>query len=277
MSYKTILVHLDAGKRRTQRLNLGFRLAENFDAHLIGLFALEPIHMPPTPEAAPVLLEIEHSRREEAMRAAKEEFMQIAKREQWLKSEWRSTEDSLAAVRLHARYAELVIAGQPADEDDDDGGVPEWFSHELVMTAGRPVLLVPHAGQFNEIGKRVFVPWNASREAARAVWDGLPFIAGADETEVVTFDPEKLGLGQSDLPDPDIGADLARHGAKVTVAAEPSAGVDIGDLILSRAADIGADMIVMGAYGHSRLRELVLGGATRAIFESMTVPTLMSH
>src|SRR4030088_1615527 len=162
MSYKTILVHLDAGKRRPQRLTLGFRLAEEFDAHLIGLFALEPIHMPPTPEAAPVLLEIEHRRREEAMRAAKEEFLQIARREQWLKCEWRSTEDSLAAVRLHARYAELVIAGQPAAEDEDDG-VPEWFSEELVMTSGRPVLLVPYAGRFEEVGKHVFVPWNASR------------------------------------------------------------------------------------------------------------------
>jgi nucleotide-binding universal stress UspA family protein len=277
VSYKTILVHLDAGTRRTERLNLAFRLAEEFDAHLIGLFALEPIQMPPTPEAAPVLLDIEHRRREEALRAAKEEFVQVGRREQWVKCEWRATEDSLAAVRLHARYADLVIAGQPAAEDESDGGVPEWFSQELVMTAGRPVLLVPHAGHFEHVGKHAFVPWNASREAARAVWDGLPFLAAADETDVVTFDPEKLGLGQGDLPDPDIGADLARHGAKVTVAAEPSVGVDIGDLILSRAADLGADLIVMGAYGHSRIRELVLGGATRVVFKSMTVPTLMSH
>jgi nucleotide-binding universal stress UspA family protein len=145
------------------------------------------------------------------------------------------------------------------------------------MSAGRPVLFVPAAGHFEDVGKRVFVPWNASREAARAVWDGLPFLAAAEDTEVVTFDPEKLGLGQADLPDPDIGADLARHGAKVRVANEPTAGVDVGSLILSRSADMGADLIVMGAYGHSRMRELVLGGATRTIFKSMTLPTLMSH
>ena len=151
MSYKTILVHLDAGTRRTERLNLAFRLAEEFDAHLIGLFALEPVYMPPTPEAAPVLFEVEHRRREEALRAAKEEFVQVSRREQWVKCEWRATEDSLAAVRLHARYADLVIAGQPAAEDESDGGVPEWFSQELVMTAGRPVLLVPHAGHFEDV------------------------------------------------------------------------------------------------------------------------------
>jgi nucleotide-binding universal stress UspA family protein len=155
--------------------------------------------------------------------------------------------------------------------------VPEWFSHELVMSAGRPVLFVPYAGHFEHVGERVFVPWNASREAARAVWDGLPFLAAAQESEVVTFDPEKLGLGVSDLPDPDIGADLARHGARVTVSSSPSGGVDVGSLILSRAADMAADLIVMGAYGHSRLREVVLGGATRKMLESMTVPTLMSH
>jgi nucleotide-binding universal stress UspA family protein len=272
VSYKTIMVHLDAGTRRKERLDLAFRLAEDYDAHLIGMFALEPMQIPPTPEAAPVLIEIETRRREEVTAVAKEEFHDKVRKEQWLKSEWRSTGDSLMAVRFYARYADLVIAGQP----NGDGGVPSWFAQELVMTAGRPVLLVPHAGHFEHVGKRCFVPWNASREAARAVWDGIPFLAGADESWVMTFDPEKV-LGRTDLPDPDIGADLARHGAKVTVATEPSAGIGIGELILSRAADMSADLIVMGAYGHSKLRELVLGGATRKLFESMTVPTLMSH
>jgi nucleotide-binding universal stress UspA family protein len=277
MSYKTIIVHLDAGKRRTERLNLAFRIAEDFDAHLIGLFALEPVYIPAAPEAAPALLEVEHRRRQEAVKSARDEFLRTVAREQWTKCEWRATDDSLSAVRLHARYADLIIAGQPAPLGEGDGGVPAWFARELVMTSGRPVLLVPYAGHFGEVGKHVLVPWNASREAARAVWDGLPFLAAADETEVVIFDPDELGLGQGDLPDPDIGAELARHGANVTVGAEPSAGVDVGDLILSRAADRGADLIVMGAYGHSRMRELILGGATRAMFESMTVPTLMSH
>jgi nucleotide-binding universal stress UspA family protein len=273
VTYKTIMVHLDSGTRRPERLELACRLAEDYDAHLIGLFALEPLHIPAAPEAAPMLIEIERERREQAEAEARDEFNEKMRKEGWLKSEWRSTGDSLAAVRLHARYADLVIAAQP----DSDGGVPDWFAHELVMTAGRPILFVPSAGHFEQIGRRIFVPWNASREAARAVWDGLPFLAAADESEVVTFDPEKLGLGSIDLPDPDIGADLARHGAKVRVANEPTAGIDVGSLILSRSADMAADLIVMGAYGHSRLREIVLGGATRKLFESMTVPTLMSH
>ena len=173
MSYKTLIVHLDAGKRRRERLDLAFNLAAEFDAHLIGLFALEPVRIPPEPEAAPILMEVERKRREQATGEAQREFLEKARLEQWEKSEWRATGDSLAAVRLHARYADLVIAGQPNGKDEDDGGVPGWFSHELVMTAGRPVLFVPHAGHFEHVGERVFVPWNASREAARAVWDPL--------------------------------------------------------------------------------------------------------
>jgi nucleotide-binding universal stress UspA family protein len=107
--------------------------------------------------------------------------------------------------------------------------------------------------------------------------DALPLLREAEETEVVTFDPEKVFLDDDALPDPDMGAYLARHGAKVSVAAQRTSIDDIGALILSRAADKAADLIVMGAYGHSRLREMVLGGATREIFKSMTVPTLMSH
>src|SRR6185295_1936411 len=149
------------------------------------------LQIPPEPEAAPILLDIEQKRRAQATAEAQEEFLKKRRLERWEKCEWRATGDSLAAVRLHARYADLVIAGQPNRKNGDDGSVPEWFSRELVMTAGRPVLFVPHAGHFEHVGQRVFVPWNASREAARAVWDGLPFLTGAEESEVVTFDPEK--------------------------------------------------------------------------------------
>jgi nucleotide-binding universal stress UspA family protein len=273
MTYKTLLVHLDDGTRRAQLLDLAFRLAENYDAHLIGFFALADIPIPAAaPEAGTALIEIERMRVEIATQA-EVEFRDKMAREQWTKSEWRSAlHDGLGAVRLYSRYADLVIAGQP-----NGGGVPASFMHELVLTAGRPILYVPYAGRFEDVGHRVFVSWNASREAARAVNDGMPFMEGADDTEVVTFDPQKLGLGRPELPDPDIGAEIARHGAKVTVSSQVSDGLDVGSLILSRAADMEADLIVMGAYGHSRVRELVLGGATKTIFKSMTVPTLMSH
>jgi nucleotide-binding universal stress UspA family protein len=276
VSYKTIIVHLDAGQRRKERLDLAYAVAETYDAHLVGLFALEPLLVPAAPEAEPAILELELRNREDAAKRARAEFEDKLRKENYPKSEWRATlDDGFRALRFHARYADLVIMGQP--EPEDAGGVPQWFAHELVLSAGKPILYIPYAGHFENVGKRIFIPWNASREASRAVWDGLPFLADAEDAEVVTFDPDKLGLGDDGMPDPDIAADLARHGARVTVGTQPSAGVDIGSLILSRAADMAADLVVMGAYGHSRVRELVLGGATRAMFKSMTVPTLMSH
>jgi nucleotide-binding universal stress UspA family protein len=277
MSYKTIIVHLDASRRRRERLDLAFTLAERFDAHLIGLFGLEPVVIPSLPEGAPVIMaELIKQRRALSEKVAAE-FRDKMQREQYGgKSEWRATlDDGFAALEFHAKYADLVVAGQPGDPDG--AGVPGWFAHRLVMSIGRPVLYVPFAGRFEDCGKRVLVPWNASREAARAVKDAIPFLREAEETQVVTFNAEKVFLDDAALPDPDMGAYLARHGAKVEVANQATSIDDIGALILSRAADNAADLIVMGAYGHSRLREVVLGGATRELFKSMTVPTLMSH
>jgi nucleotide-binding universal stress UspA family protein len=274
VTYKTILVHLDSGKRRRQRLDLAFTLAEKYDAHLVGFFGLENLTIPPTPEAAPVLLETMLELRREASEEAEQAFRDKMSKEGYAaKSEWFATlGDGFAELQHRARYADLVIAGQP----ESNGGVPPWFSRELVMSIGRPVLYVPRAGRFDDCGERVLIPWNASREAARALEDGLPFLQRAGEAEVVTFDEDRAEP-QERLPDPDVGAFLARHDAKVTVAAQPAPGIDIGSAILGRATENGADLIVMGAYSHSRLRELVLGGATRFVFESMSVPTLMSR
>ena len=145
------------------------------------------------------------------------------------------------------------------------------------MSLGRPVLYVPSAGRFDDCGTRVLVPWNASREAARAVEEGLAFLREAKAAEVVTFDPDKVFPTGNIAPESDMRAYLNRHDVNARVVGLPSGGIDVGSAILSRAADNGADLIVMGAYSHSRARELVLGGATRTLFKSMTVPTLMSH
>ena len=273
MGYKTILVHLDERARPQQCLQLGFQLAGRFDAHLVALFALDAMRIPSyaLAEAGRVVEEIETRRRQEAARAAESEFRQ-AERRAAAKAEWRlSMDDALRAVRLSARYADLVIAGQP--EPDDPAA--KSFAGELVLSAGRPVLFVPYAGRFDDTGKRVLVAWNASREAARAVTDALPLLARAESVEVVAFDPEAGSHGE--VPGADVALFLARHGVKATAARQSAPDLEIGAQILSRAADLGADLIVMGGYGHSRLRELVLGGATRSVLQAMTVPVLMSH
>jgi nucleotide-binding universal stress UspA family protein len=276
MSYKTILVHIDTGNRRQVRIDLACTLAQKFGAHLVGMFALETQPAPIAPEAAPHIAEDLLRQRRAATEEAGREFLErMRSRDLATRSDWFAAHgDGFPVLRAYARHADLVIAGQPDPEGD---GVPAWFAHDLVMQVGRPVLFVPFAGRFDDCGAKTLVPWNFSREAARAIYDGLPFLGAARAVDVVTFDPEKLSRPIEITPPPDLRAYLARHEVNARVTEQPSSGIDIGSAILSRAADTGADLIVMGAYSHSRARELILGGATRQLFKSMTVPTLMAH
>ncbi len=277
MNYKTLLVHLDASKRVAERLAIAKRFADTFEAHLTGLFALSAPRIPSyaLAEAGPVVIEAEARYRAEAARVAESAF-KAATAQLAHGAEFRGTNrDALAAVQLSARYADLLIAGQP--EPEGSAGVASDFAEELVLSAGRPVLFIPYTGSFPEVGRRVLVAWNAGREAARAVTDALPLLRRASIVQVVAFDPRKGGADHGDVPGADIALVLARHGVKVSVAQQQSEDVDVGNQILSRAADMQSDLIVMGAYGHSRLRELVLGGVTRTLLDTMTVPVLMSH
>ena len=272
MTYKTIVVHIDNRPRRAERLALAFTLARRFEAHLVGLFVLEAARIPSyaLAETGQLVVELERKRRAEEAHAAEAEFRR-AERLARASSEWRpSADDAGAALQLSARYADLLIAGQP--EPNDPSGMA--FAGELVLGAGRPVLFVPYAGRFPEAGRRVLIAWNASREATRAVTDALPILARAETVEIVAFEP---GGDHGASPAADIAHYLARHGVKATAARDVAPGVEVGERILSRAADTAADLIVMGAYGRSRLRELVLGGATRTLLGAMTVPVLMAH
>lgn len=280
MSYKNILVHLDRGARCGERLEIALNISQSLNAHCVGLFALSAARIPSYAkvEAGSIVAEAEARFRGEAAAAAEAVFRGALARTGYALAEWRATNrDALGAVLLSARYSDLVVVGQRDAEADDETGVTPEFVDELVLAAGRPVLAIPYAGRFPTIGKNVLIAWNAGREAARAVSDALPLLQKASSVQVVAFDPGKGGADHGDVPGADIGLFLARHGVKVQVAQQNGAGLDIGAQILSRAADVGADLIVMGAYGHSRMRELVLGGATRTLLESMTVPVLMSH
>ena len=280
MSYKTILLHLDDAARREERLDLGFEMAERFDAHLVGLYAPGPSLIPSyaLAEAGPVVVEVETRRRAAATQAAEAVFRAASSRHRAVKCEWRSSgNEAVAALCLSARYADLVIAGQPAPEEEGVGRPIPGFAGDLVLSAGRPVLFVPYAGRFTSVGKRVLVAWDAGREAARALSDALPLLSSGAQVDVIAFDPLRGRSRHGEVPGADIGLFLARHGIKVAVSQQSGSGIDVGAQILSRAADLSADLIVMGAYGHSRVREQILGGATRTLLESMTVPVLMSH
>ena len=143
------------------------------------------------------------------------------------------------------------------------------------MAAGRPALVVPYIGAGKTIGARPMVAWDGGREAARAVNDAMPMLERAKSVVVLTVNPKKRDHGQE--PGADIALHLARHGIKVEAQHLEVRDMSVADTILSRMADQGIDLLVMGAYGHSRIREWVMGGTTRQIFANMTVPVLMSH
>jgi nucleotide-binding universal stress UspA family protein len=146
-----------------------------------------------------------------------------------------------------------------------------------LIDSGRPVLAIPYAGNFESIGQRVLVGWNASREASRAVHDALPLLAKAESTCVFLANPKRGLAAHGEEPGADIARHLARHGLKVEVAKTVADDVADSALLLNHASDMGADLLVMGAYGHSRLREFILGGVTRSLLREMTVPVLLSH
>ncbi len=276
MSYKTILVHIDSGKRCPVRVELAIRLARRFESHLVGLHALAPFEPPGyvMAEMGPAIMEAQQLVTAAETTRTETEFARQTSAAGVRSVEWRTAVDELVeVVGLHARYADLVVIGQ--SDSADKGRVPDEFPAHLVVSAGRPVLIVPSAGTFPTLGKRILVAWNASREASRAVTDAIPLLQQAESVHIMAVNPKPVEHGA--VPGADIGLYLARHGVRVEVKSDHGAEIDIGNELLSRASDLDSDLIVMGGYGHSRLSEWVLGGATRTILESMTVPVLMSH
>jgi len=280
MSYKDLLVVLGSDAASRGRMALAAALSERFAAHLVGLY---PFPVPDIPRTLgyynpslfdPIFRELREKAQEVCDR--EREAFEHAASLRGLSAEWRVTEGLEADPAVHARYVDLTILGQL----DPDGGDTELIRPrpELVaLASGRPILAVPYAGQFETVGRRVLIGWNATREATRAVNDAMPLLAAADVVTVLTIDAREGPDAHGELPGADISLHLARHGVKATIERTVSAGVPAGEVLLSRAADLGADLLVIGAYGHSRMRELLLGGATRSILQSMTVPVLMSH
>jgi nucleotide-binding universal stress UspA family protein len=276
MDYRSLLVHVDRGARRSERIELAFGLAERFDAEVTGLFALSHVAVPTqarveAPDFFEGLLKSDRYRSEQAARA---DFQAARTRHAGVPAAWRHSEhDAVDALALDARFADLVIIGQHEPQASVDSGLDAGFVNGVLLKVQRPVLLVPYAGHFESIGRRVLVAWNGAPEATRAIDSALPLLARAEEVHVAHF---TNGSGDDALPVAGIAEYLARHHARVSVS-EPQADAPIGSRILNHAADVGADLIVMGAWGHSRVRERLFGGATRVLLESMTAPVLMAH
>lgn len=281
MGFKTILVHVDAGPSASKRLKLSADLAARHEAHVLGLYVRRPFQAPAFSDAGPAMDSL-YRTYENAVKAdeaiATAAFNDLVSRqiigEKGLSSEWRVV-DGLAetVVPMHARYADLVIVGQA--EPDASTTTPDDFAETVGMAGERPVLIVPHIGVAKPPGRTVMLCWNGSREAARAATGALPILKQADKVIVLLVDPEDHSSHEK--PGVNVAAWLTRHGVNAIVKRDTAADSDVGEVILSRAADQDADLIVMGLYGHSRVREWVLGGASRTLLASMTVPLFVAH
>jgi nucleotide-binding universal stress UspA family protein len=280
MAFKDLLVVVDHGRSCPARIDLAVRLARDFGAHLTGLYVSAPPYMPPA-VLAQLPLEVHEmqarTRRDEAERARTLYADGIERGGPGLTSEWRAAEGEVADVAsLHTRYADLAVIGQ-TDPDEIPLGASGDLPERLVLGAGRPVLVVPYAGRFTTVGERVLLAWNATREATRAANDALPLLQRATRVTVLSVNPRSSSGGHGPIPGADIALHLARHGVRAEVSSVATDDVAVDDMLLSQAADSGADLLVMGGYGHSRLGELVLGGATRHILRQITLPVFMSH
>jgi len=275
MTYQTLLVHLDDSRHSEARVDLALDLALKCNAHLVGLYVVcQELFRPLLKRDDSLNLATLEAQGAERRLRAQEQFTAAAKRA-GCRFEWQAPAGpAVDAATLYARHADLLIVGQE-DPDDQASYVARNFIEDLVMTAGRPVIVVPYAGRVASFGENVVVAWDGSREAARALADALPILKRARFVTISTV------MKHPDRDEPagfDVSGYLERHGVRAGFASIPRAsGVSTGATLLNQLSDVHADLLVMGAYAHARAREQVLGGVTRTMLETMTVPVLMSH
>jgi nucleotide-binding universal stress UspA family protein len=274
---KDIVVNLGIGERTNQAGDYAVSVAAAFDAHLAGIaFLYDPIV--PISGAGYIPADVIESQERDnaaAAKAALDRFAAASKRA-GVSAEPLTMSASLAGVpELFSRIArrfDLSIVGQAEPETS---AVEEVIAEAALFESGRPVIVVPYIQKEPLKLDQVMVCWDGSRAAARAIGDAVPLLKQSKRVEIVIVANERGK--QDEIAGADIGAHLARHGLNVEVRRTVLGDIDVADVLLSHAADSGSDFIVMGGYGHSRLREFVLGGVTRSIFRSMTAPVLMSH
>jgi nucleotide-binding universal stress UspA family protein len=191
-----------------------------------------------------------------------------------IRSEWRSLPYLSSEVGVHAYYADLVVIGRP--EPAGQTARPPGLAESLVLSSGRPIIVFPPRSAVSRV-RRILVGWNARRESIRAVADAAPLLARAEVVEVLVVDPERHPSGHGQEPGADIARHLARHGGQVGVRRLSSGKEEVGRLLLSQAAAFSADLLVMGAYGHSQISEWMFGSVTRTVLREAGLPVLMSR
>lgn len=291
---RDIVVVLDDSAPSEGRLDLAIALARQHEAHLTGLSALDLLtpftHQRVDPDtdtlAATQLLNwgaVPPVRYSQPGRQAAEQAELIEAtfrdrlRSNGVRGDWWMADGKPGEMVVRqARHSDLVILGQtdPAHPPPPRG---RQLLEDVLMTSGRPILVIPYIGRFETFGSKVLIGWNNSREAARAVNDAMPLLARAASVSILEATANGRKLAADDATGADVVRHLGYHGINARSSRTVMAGISASDILLSYAADLSADLLVIGGYGHSRLRELVLGGVTRELLQHMTLPILMSH
>lgn len=288
MTIKDLLVHFGDPARYEYHLAVASYLAKQHSARLTGLFVVEPsLSRQAQFEIGPGAIGVTSAATARNIPAPpqfnsdgvlttnlKARFNTLTE-EQGIPAECHVTVGSAATVADYALYADLTIVGQ-RDPDRTAANDFEKVPEAVLMASGRPVLVIPFAGDFPAIGRRVMIAWKRGREAARAVNDAWPILAKAETVTLVAVNPEPVGSDGNDSASR-MAQHLSLHGVKVQVERPFMKDIDDATVLLNTASDMAADLIVSGGYGHSRIRELALGGVTRTLLREMVAPVLMSH
>jgi nucleotide-binding universal stress UspA family protein len=278
MSYKTILVHADQSRHADERVRVAARLALAEGAHLVGTamtgisrYLYQDSSIDLTRTVVAMHMDALYQRASDSLAR----FEELAAAAGVPTCERRLVDDEPeGGLALQSRYADVVVVSQ-TDPDDIPGRLTPRLPEYVMLNSARPVLVVPYAGVFEKVGEDVLVAWDASMEATRAVTNAIPMLKRARHVTIADFNPSPFDA-HGEQPGADIALYLARHGVNIEVSLQQS-GIDVGNAMLSMAADRNCDLIVMGGYGHARFREMLLGGATETLLRTMTVPVLMSH
>lgn len=277
-SLRQILVHLDPTASAMPRLGLAREIAQQHGAEVAALYAVTStyLELPYAPEMGPSLaadlVKMDEERRAKVMRAFDAEVGKLGPAVTWAHAQ-----EGPAAINFaqQARFADLMVLGQADAADPAARCVPPDFVADVLSDSGRPALVIPYIGMSAPPGGTVAIAWKDTPQAVRALTAAVPFLARASQVHILTW-----GTGQAaQLNGKALSLDhyLKVHGVAATWHRDPGEPGDLGDLLMSRVADLGADLLVMGCYGHSRAREWVMGGVTRTVLQSMTVPVLMAH
>ena len=280
MSYKTILVSLNEVGRLSELVAAAVTLARETGAHVSGLYVVPAVQVYPSVgfEAAPQVFEGNRSFFKDNGARVKQAFEEAMRRE-GLSFDFHQVDAHTPVIAdevvASGRVADLVIVSTTNPEEIT--GVERDFVEQTVMALGRPVIVLPYKGKATVSLNEVIIGWDGGREAARATFDALPLLKKAGKVRVVRIDPQKDPSLRGSVAGADLAEALARHGVKAEAQGYPTDGQDEGQALMRCAEDSGAGLIVMGAYGHSRLAEFIFGGATRFVLNRLVRPVLMSH